>query len=70
MDLSNTQSLTREQLTSDELIREVFSEEDEVIRESTIVKIQAHAKQVGCNTEFDRLIKAQRKQIREARQEL
>lgn len=70
MDLSNTQSLTREQLTSDELIREVFSEEDEVIRESTIVKIQAQAKQVGCKTEFDRLIKAQRKQIREARQEL
>ena len=53
MDLSNTQNLTREQLTSDELIREVFSEEDEVIRESTIVKIQAQAKQVGCKTEFD-----------------
>ena len=70
MDLSNPQNLTREQITSEEIIREIFAEEDEVTRESTIVKIQSQAKQIGCKTEFDKLIKAQRHQIKEARKEL
>ena len=70
MDLLNPQSLTREQITSEEIIREIFSEEDEVIRESTIVKVQAQAKQIGCKTEFDKLVRAQRNQIKEARKEL
>ena len=70
MDLSIPQNLSRDQILSEELIREVFSEEDIVTREKLIVDIQAHAKQIGCKTEFDRLVRAQEKQIKEARKEL
>lgn len=70
MDLSNIQNLSRDQILSEELIREIYSEEDIVTREKLVVDIQAHAKQIGCKTEFDRLVRAQEKQIREARKEL
>lgn len=70
MDLSNLQNFSRDQILSEELIRNIFAEEDEVIREKQIVDIQAHAKQIGCKTEFDRLLRAQRHQIAEARKEL
>ena len=70
MDLSMPQNLSRDQILSEELIREVFTEEDMVTREKLIVDIQTHAKQIGCKTEFDRLIRAQKRQIAEARKEL
>ena len=70
MDLSKPQNLTKDEIISEELIREIFTEEDEVSREKLIVDIQAQAKQLDCKGEFDRLIRAQKHQIKEARKEL
>lgn len=70
MDLSKPQNLTRDEILSEDLIRAIFEEEDLVTREKLIVDIQAHAKQLGCKGEFDRLIRAQKSQIKEARMEL
>ena len=61
MDLSKPQNLTKDEIISEELIREIFTEEDEVSREKLIVDIQSHAKQLDCKGEFDRLIKSKRR---------
>ena len=70
MDLSKPQELTRDQILSEETIRELFSMEDIVTRERLITQIEERAKVLGCKTEFVRLIRAQKTQLKEARKEL
>ena len=70
MDLSKPQELTRDQILSDEIIRELFSMEDIVARERLTTQIEERAKVLGCKTEFVRLIRAQKTQLKEARKEL
>jgi len=70
MDLSKPAELTRDQILSEEIIRELFLIEDIVARERTITQIEERAKVLGCKTEFTRLVRAQRTQIKEAQKEL
>ncbi len=70
LELTDINTYTRDKILSLDFIRELFSDEDEVAREKNIQDLQAHAKQIGCKTEFDKLIGAQRRQIKEARKEL
>lgn len=68
MDISEVNDLTREQILSADLISEVFEIEDVMEREEMIAHIQERAKAYGIKGQFDGLVKAQRKQIREMRQ--
>ena len=70
MDLSKPAELTRDQILSEEIIRELFLIEDIVARERTITQIEERAKVLGCKTEFTRLVRAQRTQMKEAQKEL
>lgn len=67
---TNCDRLTKEQILSDDFIESLFMIEDEGQRDALIVKVGQRAKDVGCKTDFTKLVKAFEKQIKSFRTEL
>ena len=66
----DTKNIKKEEILSADLIEEVFSEEDIVVREETIAALQDRAKELGCKGPFQALVKAQKQKIKDIRKQL
>ena len=62
-----SENITKEQLLSADFVSDLFLEEDPTVRQEEISKYQIIAKGFGCKGQFDDLVKAHRRMIREER---
>ena len=62
-----SENITKEQLLSADFVSDIFLEEDPTVRQEEIGKYQIIAKGLGCKGQFDDLVKAHRRMIREER---
>ena len=65
MYIENVEQLTRDSVLDEELFIELFEIEDEFVREQKIVAIQEKAKALGMKSQFDKLLNAKRRALRE-----
>jgi len=68
--LKHPESLTRDVILSKDMLEAIFEEEDRAIREVNISKIGIRAKDLKIKSDFNKLIKAQESQIKDARKEI
>lgn len=66
----SSDNITKEQLLSADFVGDLFLEEDEAVREETIIKCGLIAKGYGCKGQFDKLVAAQKKMIKEERKRI
>lgn len=66
----DSKKYTEEDLLSSEFINDLFSIDNEIERESAIIKAQARAKELKCKTEFDKMLNAGRKEYKKYQREL
>ena len=62
--------LTKEQILSDDFIESIFEIEDQIQRDSLILKVARRAKDVGCKGDFMEQVKVMKKQIKAFRTEI
>lgn len=70
IDFDNTESLTKDQILSCDMIDELYDYEDRVQRQTVIYKVEERAKMLGILGKFQNLIKEHERQLREERAEL
>lgn len=70
IDLDNVELITKSEILSPELIDEIYLEENPVIRQTVIYKLEDRAKVLDVLKRFQSLIKAQEQMIKEQRAEL
>lgn len=70
IDFENTDSLTKDQILSCDMIDELYDYEDRVQRQTVIYKVEERAKMLGILGKFQNLIKEHERQLREERAEL
>lgn len=70
IDFDNTESLTKDQILSCDMIDEIYDYEDRVERQTVIFKVEERAKVLGALGKFQTLIKEHERQLREERAEL
>lgn len=68
-DLNNLQSLTAEQIISEEMIQTLWTESDDGKREALISKVEDRAAELKKKTDFTKMINAHKKQLKEEAKE-
>lgn len=63
--IKDIRTMTKEDVLSDEVLCEVFEQEDEIYKARLLATLADHAKSIGAKTAFESLVKAYKKQFKE-----